>query len=297
MLNRQKRGQIENEDLFPFKNYSRDDLLAILNSKNPQMRTIAVYSLAKYKDETTIYILVDKFKTEKALYTRLAISQTLVGFGEIAIPYLIELLGRIGNNHEKTLPSKYFNKKSFPLPRDLAARTIANYGEIAIPYLIEILNKNVDDKNDLFIKQQTIDAIGAIVYKSNNSNNFIYLKGVHSLLENILDLFDDILENNTFDVNKKYSETHVLIWKILRSLSGFKKNEFALDLIFYILCSCDFDYNDEYFYPFYWEAIRSIGQIGINSNETTEFLDSFEDFDNIHVNKALEIAKWSLNIK
>ena len=39
---------------------------------------------------------------------------------------MVEYLGQIGNNQHKVLPTNGFNKKSYPLPRDIIARTLAH---------------------------------------------------------------------------------------------------------------------------------------------------------------------------
>lgn len=83
--------------------------------------------------------------------------------GEPAIIPLIALLGKIGTNQEKTLPSKCFAKKSFPLARDLAARTLVKIGTPAIPYLMTKLTTGTP-----FEIQQALDAIGGIVSRTSD---------------------------------------------------------------------------------------------------------------------------------
>ena len=81
-------------------------------------------------------------------------SEALGKMGETSVPPLIKLLGQIGNNQEVELPKKYFNKRSFPLTRDMVARTIIKIGKPATPYLVKVM----EEKDD-FIMQQAIDAI------------------------------------------------------------------------------------------------------------------------------------------
>ena len=85
----------------------------------------------------------------------MAISEALSQIGVPAISPLLDLLGEIGKNQETELPQKYFNKKSYPLVRDLAARTLVKIGKPATPYLIEVIENGTDYK-----AQQAIDAIG-----------------------------------------------------------------------------------------------------------------------------------------
>ncbi len=264
--NREKRGKVFDKDLEPFLDCNTKQLILILNEDNPQKRTIAAILLGRNKDKKGIEPLAKTFLDEKALYTRIAISKSLAMYGQDAIPFLIDLLGKIGKNQEKELPKKYFNKKSFPLPRDLAARTLIKTGTIATPYLIEILGSNCDN----FIKEQAIDSIGAIAHKYND----------HTSLNSLISLYKSI------GLNKIDGKKNIIIeWKILRSLSGFKKNQKALNLVIEILN------NNKNLVEIQWEAIRSIGQIGIFNNEIYEILHSFEDIKNTEIQFGLNIIK------
>jgi len=308
---RKLRGQINSEDLKEFKGLKFNDLINVLSDKDPQKRTIAGTLLNEgivESDNDKKYIIATlskSLKGEKALYSRIAIMQSLASYGELAVPYLIELLGVIGNNQEKELPKKYFNKKSFPLPRDLAARTLSYMGNVAIPYLIEVLNDNISNSNNAsnsnnnsnfnsnnasnfnndisthFKKEQALDAIGAIVYKYDD----------HRAYDSINNLFiKTVSSGNIYEESNK-----ILIWKIVRSLSGFYYNEYALNLVIDILKR--FDNVNE----IQWEAIRSIGQIGIVNDEVKLI---FEDFDNSvcngssnvnsQIKLALKVSKNSL---
>lgn len=211
-------------------------------------------------------------------------SESLASYGEDDVPCIIQLLGEIGNNQEKELPKKYFNKKSFPLPRDLAARTLVKIGETATPFLIEILNDNNFISNN-FKKEQALDAIGSIAYKYND----------HRAFDSINNLFINIISS---DDNNEF--TNILIWKIVRSLSGFKTNEKALNLLIAIMESFN---NINYIQ---WEAIRSIGQIGIVNERIKHILGNFEknvpdNIDNIkdsdfQLRLALNVSKESLGL-
>jgi HEAT repeat protein len=245
----------------------------MLKDNNAQKRTIAAKLLGDKNDSKVIKSLTKQFAVEKALYTRIAISESLVKYKENSVPFLIDLLGKIGNNQEKELPKKYFNKKSFPLPRDLAGRTLAKIGKIATPYLTEVLGN--EKTYNGFVKKQAIDAIGAIANKYNDH------RGLNSLIS----------------LSEKHANNKIIQWKIVRALSGFKNNKDALKLAIDILdkyYSVKRNNHSENTVEIQWEAIRSIGQIGIKSEEVNEILSSFERNENPQIQFALKIARKSL---
>ncbi|MCL2156745.1 MAG: HEAT repeat domain-containing protein [Methanobrevibacter sp.] len=289
-----RRGKTYDEDLEPFINLSSKELILMLKSSNPQKRTIAAKILSDKNDIESIKPLVNQFVVEKALYTRIAISESLAKHKENSVLYLINILGTIGDNQERELPKKYFNKKSFPLPRDLAGRTLAKIGKTATPYLMKVLDDEKEIYDD-FVKEQAIDAIGAIAHKYND----------HRALNSLVS-FSQIHENDK-----------IIQWKIVRALSGFKNNENALKLAINILnkyyCSKGSSYsnknnnnnkknnnnknknnNKNNTVEIQWEAIRSIGQIEIMNKEVDKILNSFKGNENIEIQFALKIAKESL---
>ena len=269
-----RRGKVFDGDLEPFTNLSSEELISMLKNNNAQKRTIATKLLERKNNHEIIKPLIEQLAVEKALYVRIAISESLVKYKENSIPFLIDLLGKIGNNQEKELPKKYFNKKSFPLTKDFAGRTLVKIGKVATPYLIEVLEAQ-EKIYDNFVKEQAIDTVGAIAHKYND----------HRALSSLAFL------------SEKYENNKMVQWKIVRALSGFKKNENALKIAINILNK---------YYPIkknsysentveiQWEAIRSIGQIGIISGEVNEILNSFEINENPQIQFALKIAKESL---
>jgi len=279
-ISRKKRGEISKEDLANYEKLTIKELIILLNDENSQKRTIAA-TLLKNKNtknnKLAIKSLAKAFKIEKALYTRLAISDSLASYGEEAIPYLIDLLGKIGNNQEKELPKKYFDKKSFPLPRDLAARTLAKMGNTPTPFLIELLEDYSDNYSN-FVKEQAVDAIGAIAYKNND----------YRALYSLQDLFLVVNSKNLniFNINDNLT----VIWKIVRSLSGFKKEKNALKLVIKILESYK-DYSE-----IQWEAIRSIGQIGILNKDVKLIFKNYENNSNSQIKLALSVSKEILEL-
>jgi hypothetical protein len=76
---------------------------------------------------------------KKKLYTKIAICEAIEAYGVSSLPYLVPLLGKIGNNQHKKAGFYDLDKKSYPLPRDIAARIIIRIGEPALPLLEDIL--------------------------------------------------------------------------------------------------------------------------------------------------------------
>jgi HEAT repeat protein len=180
--------------------------------------------------------------------------------GETAVPPLIKLLGQIGNNQETELPTKYFNKKSFPLARDMAARTIIKIGKPATPYLIRV----VEDQDD-FIIQQAIDALGGIAAKTGDKSALpVLLNGL-----------------------KTHSNNEITLWEIIRSLIGFKYSAEALTPLLNILES---DNNT----AIIWESARTLGQICINRPDVMDALSKLEKSSHPEIKKASKNALINL---
>ncbi len=261
-INREKRGQISPQDLEPYLNSSKEILILLLNADDPKKRTISATILGKRKSADDVETLVAALKREKALYSRIAISEALYEIAEPAIASLIQLLGEIGRNQETELPSKYFNKKSFPLARDMAARTLVKIGKPATPPLIKVL-----ESEDNFKVQQAIDAVGGIAAKTGDK------RGLNPLL-NLLEV--SLKENNK-----------VTIWKIVRALSGFRNCEGAVDPLLSAIESFQGDEND---FPIVWESIRSLSQIGVKNTKIIMLFRDLSHHENSEINKASQIA-------
>ena len=257
---RKKRGQISSEELEAYVEFEAEYLIEMLNSDSPQERTIAATILGNRKDKKGILPLCDSLKKEKALYSRIAMSEALGKMGETAVPPLIKLLGKIGNNQEKELPEKYFKKKSFPLARDMAVRTIIKIGKSATPYLIEVV-----EKQDDYTLQQAVDALGGISAKTGD-------KSALPVLINGLE---------------KHSDNEITLWKIIRSLSGFKHSSEALPPLLNIL-------ENDYDAAIIWESARTIGQIGIYRPDVIDALSKLEESNNPEVKKAAKNALINL---
>jgi HEAT repeat protein len=255
---RERRGQISPEELNLFTEFSTRQLIGMLKEDNTKKRTIAAIILGDRRDERGIKPLCTSLKNEKALYSRIAMSEALGKMGEKAVPPLIELLGQIGKNQEDRLPQKYFNKKSYPLARDMAARTLIKIGSPANTHLIQTV-----EEKDGFKTQQAIDALGGIAAKT-----------------------DDKIALPVFiDSIKRYSNNKITLWKIVRALSGFKYSKEAMDPLIKIL-------KDESEPAICWEAVRSLGRIGICTDEVKDVLTGLKDNSHPEIRKALDVA-WS----
>jgi HEAT repeat protein len=209
-----RRGEISESDLQAFIGENRpfEDLISSLNNKNSQRRTLAVRALQSkigtYNErqlEEAVYALAKQLPREKALYSRIAISECLGDIKKPAVKLLIKLLGKIGKNQETKLPEKGFGKDDFQLLRDFAARTLVKIGKPAIQELIKV----VENEKDEYIRQQAIDALGA-------------------LAETTLDYSaKPILRMNL----KSSSKNLVTLWKVIRSLGPFHSPDIVPDLL------------------------------------------------------------------
>lgn len=255
-LNRRKRGQIVPADLTTYIEVSTEVLIEMLYADDPQERTIAATILGNRKDEKGIIPLCNSLEIEKALYSRIAMSEALGKMGSQAVQPLIRLLGQIGNNQEVCLPKKYFNKKSYSLTRDMAARTLIKIGNPATPYLISALK---DD--DHFIIQQAVDALGGIAAKTGDK------RALPKLINGL----------------ERYSDNTITIWKVIRALSGFKYSVEPLDPLLKVLNSdCDA--------AVVWEAARTLGQLGANRPDVIDALNKLGKNDHPEIRKAAKNA-------
>src|SRR5512133_143261 len=111
-----QRGQTNVDIDRQLSDLTDEALIALLDDVDAQKRTTAARLLGSRKCLFAIPYLCAHLPVETALYTRLAICETLAAFGEPVLPGLIELLGKIGNNRHEALPERGFFKKSYPLP-------------------------------------------------------------------------------------------------------------------------------------------------------------------------------------
>ena len=259
-MDRKKRGQVPSEEIESHAEFKTERLIEMLKSVEPQERTIAAAVLGNKQDKKSIMPLCAALEREKALYSRIAMSEALGKMGDDAVLPLIKLLGKIGNNQEMELPKKYFNKKSFPLARDMAARTIIKIGKPATPYLIKV----VEEQDDYTI-QQAIDTLGGIAANTDDRS------ALPALINGL----------------KSHSGNKITLWKIIRSLSAFKHSSDALPPLLNILKNdCDA--------AIIWETARTLGQIGINRQDIMDALSKLEKHQHPEVKKAAKNARINL---
>ncbi len=197
-LNKIKRGFIDKT--IDLSNYNTDieSLKRLISSDNPSERTIGVRIIGNQNQDKFIPMLCNALKEENKLYSKLEICDSLVSYKEKSLPFLIDLLGLIGNNQHKKVPESEFKKSNYPLPRDIAARCISRIGICALPYLMPFIKTT-----DAVKTYEAIDAIGYICFY--NKNNFDYR------------LFQKLYEMSIND--------DLIKWKIVRALESFKGSE------------------------------------------------------------------------
>lgn len=157
---RKSRGEITKTDLIPYQHLDEDGLHHLLNSDIPLQRTCAAKLLANFDTEKTVTCLCQRLRLEKKLYSKIAITESLVKLQDKSFPFLLEMLGEIGTNQEKEIPQKGFLKKSYPLPRDIAARTLCRFGD----NVFENLLIYISSPKSVFALEQALDVIGHISY-------------------------------------------------------------------------------------------------------------------------------------
>ena len=193
------RGKITSEDLQQYSNHTQIELLEMLKSKEAYKRTIAVKILSEKYDlnDDLIRLFLHTLKQEKKLYTKIELCDALSKGDVQSAKIMVEYLGQIGNNQHTVLPTNGFNKKSYPLPRDIIARTLAHMKEDILPVLMDVLKTN-----NIPAIREVIDAIGFICF---------YNK-IHSNTQ-IIDVLILCLRNNYND--------NIIRWKLVRAFESF----------------------------------------------------------------------------
>ncbi|MGG3523099.1 hypothetical protein ABES33_25340 [Bacillus pseudomycoides] len=193
------RGMITSKDLQQYSNHTQIELFEMLKSKEAYKRTIAVNILSEKYDLTDdlIRLFLHTLKQEKKLYTKIELCDALSKGNVQSAKIMVEYLGQIGNNQHIVLPTNGFNKKSYPLPRDIIARTLAHMKEEIIPVLMDVLKTN-----NIPAIREAIDAIGFICF---------YNK-IHSNTQ-IIDALILCLGNNFND--------NIIRWKLVRAFESF----------------------------------------------------------------------------
>jgi hypothetical protein len=207
-IKRRNRGEENEADLACFSSFSETDLLVLLRSEKPVERTCAAIHLQKFPNSLVVSRLCEQLSDEKKLYSKLAVCETLAKCSALSIKPLIELLGKIGNNHETEISETGFFKVSFPLPRDISARTICRLGSVAVIPLEKVIESSKDEK----AIAQAVDAYGHILYSNK-------IERPSSTLQKL---------------SEKYPKNDFLKYKIARCLSGFRDEwakEFLLETL------------------------------------------------------------------
>jgi HEAT repeat protein len=221
---RKRRGQVSREFINQYTSESKDALIALLGNENAQVRTAVATVVGEQKLESAVQPLCTALTIEKALYSRLAICDALVAIGEPAIDPLINLLGEIGSNQHHQLPQKGFYKRSYPLPRDIAARILIRMG---LPVLKKI--EPILQTRERLKKLEAIDVIGHI------SNQFATDQCLATLLALYVASKDDDL----------------IQWKIVGSFQAFPHQQ-VTDILMHVI-------RNSTVAPLRWEAVRSLG--------------------------------------
>ena len=193
------RGFAFEEDENLYKNCSEKELLKLLSSKDAYIKTIAIKILSQNPKEKFIPIFCEMLKSGEKLYTKLELQNVLREYSEKSIPYIIPLLGTIGNNQHRKIQIIDLNKKSYPCPRDIVAMILVRIGPKVFPELRKTL---LDDKN-LNQIYEAIDVIGHITW---NYRDF-------SMEEILLEYY------------YKHKDNEFIVWKIIRAFQSFNSME------------------------------------------------------------------------
>ena len=193
------RGFAFEEDIESFKNLTEKDLLDLLKDKDAFKRTISVNLLSKSRKEKLIPIFCEMLKSGEKLYTKLELQNALKEYGETSIPYLVPLLGTIGNNQHKKIEIIDLKKKSYPCPRDIVGMILSRIGPKVFPELKKLLTL---DKNRNQINE-AIDIIGHITWNFN----------------------DNSMEKPLLDYYNKHKNNEFIQWKIIRAFQSFNSME------------------------------------------------------------------------
>ena len=153
------RGFLPDEAFAEYENLSEEEAVLLTASAKPHERTAGIMLLARTGNTRYLPEFCRLLAAEKKLYTKLALCDALVRFGDNAIPFLLPLLGAIGGNQHKKAGLVDIGKTSFPLPRDIAARVLIRIGPSVLPFMKTIL-----EEGSYAQKCEALDVIGHIAY-------------------------------------------------------------------------------------------------------------------------------------
>lgn len=204
-----RRGYITTEDVESHMNYTKSEWLEMIHSKEAYQRTIAVKLLSEKSDidDEMMQLFLQRLTQEKKLYTKIELCDALAKGGISSAKLMVHYLGQIGNNQHQALPTKAFNKNSYPLPRDIIARTLAHMNPDILPTLVDVLQTN-----RLSAIREVVDAIGFMCFYNNLHTN-----------SQISDALMLCLKN--------YAHDDLVRWKLVRSFESFDDSDVILTLV------------------------------------------------------------------
>lgn len=193
---RRKRGYLTLEEAAAFAPASTEEWINLLNAPDACTRTAAAKHLPA-KDPACARALLQRLQIEKCLYTRLAICESLQQGDVQAARLTADRLGTIGNNQYRQPPARPSAKRSYPLPRDIAARVMGKMEPSVFPVLANILQSGDEVK-----LSEALDAAGFMAF-------------YHPVLRTC--------ENAGLVVRlaRQYQKQPLLLWKAALCLSAF----------------------------------------------------------------------------
>ena len=176
-----RRGYIEESDIAKLEGKTTSELYMLLSENEAAVRTAAVRLLGRSNMDMgnlaeQLLVMLTK---EKALYTKLAICETLESGKRETASLMIPYLGKIGKNQYHELPSKVSLKKSYPCARDIIARSLARMETDICPLLYEVLLSN-----DTIKIREVLDAIGFMTFYHKNIAKKEYAQAIYEILNN-----------------------------------------------------------------------------------------------------------------
>ena len=196
LIQLESRGYLTDEAFEKYKHY--DNIDKLIYSDSAVERTAGVRLISLKHDIRNIESLLSLLKSEKRLYTKLEICECITKYGADAVPYLIPLLGRIGNNQHKVAAAVDLNKKSYPLPRDIAARILVRIG-VPVLLFIDTPSFSIDET----ALPELIDVIGHITFNYRDCRCEKYLIRLY----------------------REYADNELVTWKIIRAFQSFNSEE------------------------------------------------------------------------
>lgn len=193
------RGRCGEDDIDRLRGLSGQELIDLLDSAEPAVRSAAVISLRSVMprdDAGFANLLLRKLSEEKALYTRLAICDTLAAGGTETARIMCAWLGKIGNNQHR-MPGRVSAKKNYPLARDIVARTLGRMN----PVVFGVLTGQFSTAGPQALTE-LIDAFGYMVFYN----------PVLATPENFQYITDIYFENQ---------RDELLVWKVATCCSAF----------------------------------------------------------------------------